>query len=82
MVFSELFTLSSPLAQREKWQRVKNPQILRLCGCRVKGVNELLGDVEANTGGEPEELVQLLLREAHEGWDQPVGRVQGAGHGQ
>lgn len=43
-------------------------------------MNELLGDGEANVGAELEELSQLLLSEARQGWDQPAGRVRGAGH--
>lgn len=45
-------------------------------------MNELLGDGKANIGDELEELAQLLFREAHQGWDQPAGRVRGAGHDQ
>lgn len=82
MVFSEYFALSSALAQYEKWQRVRNPEIPSLCRCRVKGVNELFGDGEANTGAELEDLAQLLLKEAHQGWNQLAGRVRGAGHDQ
>lgn len=45
-------------------------------------MNKLFGDGEANTGAELEDLAQLLLKEAHQGWDQPAGRVRGAGHDQ